>query len=129
MVTTMNDNQDAKLELRARETFDASVDALDAHTRSRLTQARHRALAELERGGGSGWRSWRAAVALGAGALLAVVLLWRPDGNAPSQANADLLLDEIELVAEGEDLDLAREELEFYAFVANEAPYMSNGSG
>jgi hypothetical protein len=143
LVTDMSDDERlAHLEARARVEFEASVDGLDAATRSRLNQARQRALAELREDVRSvrGLRSWRPALALGAAAVLAV-LLWRaPGSNAPADPTsaptaAELAFDEIVFATDSEDLDLAREDLEFYAFVADTAVRpghggeLGNGSG
>lgn len=133
LVTDMSDDDRYnRLQERARAEFDASVDGLDAATRSRLNQARQRALAELRDDARSarGLRLWRPALALGAAAVLAV-LLWRaPGSSAPADsAAADLAFDEVVFAADSEDLDLAREDLDFYAFVADAASLPGNGSG
>lgn len=137
-----DDDRLARLEARARAEFEASIDGLDAATRLRLNQARQRALAGLREDARPvhAWRSWRPAFALGAAAMLAV-LLWRaPGSNAPTdptsvQTAAELAFDEIVFATDGDDLDLAREDLEFYAFVADAAVWpgddgeVGNGSG
>jgi hypothetical protein len=125
----MNENEVSNFEERARQAFDASVDALDAHTRSQLTQARQRAIAELDRSRGAAGLLWRPATALAAVALVAVLVMRGPGSDQRAPAASDLSIDDIEVVAEGDDLDLAREDLEFYAFVANEVPNQTNGSG
>ncbi len=127
-----DDDRFDRLEARARAEFEASVDGLDAATRSRLNQARQRALAELREDAHSAHRLrlWRPALALGAAAVLAV-LIWRtPGSNGPADsAAAELAFDEIVFATDSEDLDLAREDLEFYAFVADTAQRDSNGNG
>lgn len=120
------------MERRAREVFDASVDGLDAHTRSRLNQARQAATAELERSRLSLWRAWAPAGALAAAALV-VVLLWRAPGTGPApaeqaQAVADPA-DAVEILAAGDDLDLVTEDLDFYEWVAVETTEPGNGNG
>jgi hypothetical protein len=129
----MSDNDRFEgLEARARAEFEASVDGLDAATRSRLNQARQRALAELREDAHSarGLRLWRPALALGAAAVLAV-LLWRAPGpSTPADsAAAELAFDEIVFATDSEDLDLAREDLDFYAFVADSAQRTDDGVG
>ena len=120
-------DEDAEFERRARAAFDASVGDLDAATRSRLNRARQRALAAATgRSGVSGsrwWATWAPAGAVAAAAL-AAVLLWRspvPDDAAAVVAStpaADTQQDPLELLAAGEDLDLAAEaDLDFYAWV------------
>lgn len=115
------------LERKARETFDASVEALDAETRSRLNRARQAAVAELDAAKTPAWRSW-APVGAVAAALVAAVL-WRVPGTGEApQANGGAPL-ELELVAEGDDLELMSEDLEFYGWVAAQAGESTNGVG
>jgi len=136
-----NDNElDTPFEGRAREVFDASVDGLDARTRSRLNQARQKATAELARSRRSPWLVWAPAGAMAAAALLAVVL-WRAPGGpvatvqqaqvtqpAPKAATDDAD-DAAEVLAAGDDLDLVSEDLEFYDFVAYSTDGHGNGVG
>jgi hypothetical protein len=121
-----------KLEQRAREVFDVSVDGLGAHERSRLNQARQTATAELERSRAPLWRTWAPAAAL-AGAVLVAVVLWRaPDVGAPAARQAQAVaqpVEPVELVAAGDDLDLVTEDLGFYEFVAQETGGPGNGNG
>jgi hypothetical protein len=108
------------VETRARELFDASVERMDAATRSRLTQARHVALAELAR---PRWlRSpWLPAGALAAAAVLAVAI-WtgpRPGEEAAPTLAAAPAADEFEMLTLDEDLDMLGEDVEFYAWAAS----------
>ena len=131
------DQQDGAFERRAREVFDASVDTLDARTRSRLNQARQQATAELARSRRSPWLAWAPAGALAAAALVAV-MLWRTPGTpespvqqaqvkpAPLQEGAG---DAAEMFAAGDDLDLVSEDLDFYDFVAYATDESDNGVG
>lgn len=64
-------------EQQAREALEASVGHLDARVRSRLTQARHAALAELQRRARRPTWLIAPAAAFAAAAILAVVL-WAP---------------------------------------------------
>jgi hypothetical protein len=127
-----DDDRFARLQARARAEFEASIDALDGTTRSRLNQARQRALAELREDAhpvrGLRLRLWRPALALGSAAMLAL-LLWRaPGSNAPVDSTAaELAFDEIVFATDSEDLDLAREDLAFYAFVADAAQPPGDG--
>jgi hypothetical protein len=113
-------------EARAKRAFDDSVAGIDAATRSRLTQARYRALKELDPArrspwwlalGAKSWASkWLPAGALAAAALAAVLLVWRgpltPDARleGPPLADLDILLGD-------EPLEMLDEDLEFYAWL------------
>ena len=124
----MNVNdRDKDLESVARSVFDESVERLDGATRSRLTQARHAALAELER---PRFRlaSWVPAGALAGAAVLAVVMWTQPGpGVAPEPALAAVPADDFEMLTMGEDLDLLDEDVGFYAWVATAD--MGSGQG
>ena len=111
-----------EVERRARELFDASVERLDAQTRSRLNQARQAATAELQRNRRSPWFRWAPpAGALAAAALVAVMLGHAPGpGGVAPQAQfpaAGNPAEAVELLSAGDDLDLAKEDLAFYDWV------------
>ena len=93
-----------------REELDKSVDTLDAHTLSRLNQARHKALEQPTR---TRWRSnWLLPVAATAAvAVLAFSLL-----TVNSTTDPDLLLEDLELLSSAEDMDFYGE-LEFYEWL------------
>jgi len=119
--------EQTEIERRARAAFAASVDALDAQTRSQLNRARQAAVAELERRERSPWRTWLPAGALAATAAVALVLWQRPadiTGPGDVEATAEIA----ELPASDEDLDLVSEDPEFYAWSAQEAT-LTNGTG
>ena len=106
---------------RARQVFDASVDALDDETRARLSRARFEAVAATERRARpSPWLRWAPAVAVASTAVVAV-LLWRaPEPSVPTTAataEADASLEAVEVLAAGEDLDLVENDLEFYEWL------------
>lgn len=106
---------------RAREVFDASVDALDDETRARLSRARFAAVAATERRARPApWLRWAPAVAIASTAVVAV-LLWRaPDPSTPTAeavAGVDASLEAVEVLAAGEDLDLVENDLEFYEWL------------
>jgi hypothetical protein len=109
---------DRGFETRARSAFDASVEALDGATRSRLTQARHRALAA--RKSQPAW-PWLAAPAGAVAAAVLAVALWtgRDVGPAPQAPAAQG--EWLDLLAAGEDLELLGEDPEFYAWAASVA--------
>jgi len=110
------DTNTRDFEARARELFDDSVERIDGVTRSRLSRARHAALAELER---PGFRpgTWLPAGAL-AVALTLAVTLWIGPGPAvrAPPALVPAPAEDFELLAAGEDLDMLSEEAEFYAW-------------
>jgi hypothetical protein len=124
---------DELFERRARELFDASVESLDARTRSRLNVARHSAIAELETRAGPAWASWARVLAIAGIAALAVVLWPGPGGEPGSQstvAGTPAALDTLELVVAGEDLDLVAGDLDFYAMLEElELELASGGVG
>lgn len=113
-------------ERRARQAFDASVEALDGRTRSRLTQARHAALAQA--GGRPGARWFGVAPLAGvSAALVAALLLWpRAPEIPPGNGTVD---DEFEIALAGDDLDLVSEDLAFYALVETQAAGPGGGVG
>ena len=119
----MNEERDRLDETarRAREVFDASVDALDDETRARLGRARFAAVAATERRARpSPWLRWVPAVAVASTAVVAV-LLWRAQypslPTAESVAEVDAQLEAVEVLAAGEDLDLVENDLEFYEWL------------
>jgi hypothetical protein len=119
-----------EFELKARDTFDASVESLDAEIRSRLNRARQAAVADSAPVRAPAWRSW-APVGAVAVALIAAVL-WRVPGtgNSPQvQINGEAPMEIVELAAEGEDFELMTEDPEFYSWVAEQAGNGSNGVG
>jgi hypothetical protein len=122
--------QMTEFELKARDTFDASVESLDAEIRSRLNRARQAAVADSAPARTPAWRSWAPAGAVAA-ALVAAVL-WRVPGtgNSPQvQLNGEAPIEIVELAAEGEDFELMTEDPEFYSWVADQSGNGSNGVG
>jgi hypothetical protein len=121
----MNDRGPDELERRAREWFDASVAGIDAVDSSRLQRARQRALeiAARSRPSTHGAR-WVPAGAIAAGLLAAALLLRAPTGDGPplpepSATGTAETIEALDLLAAGEDLDLATEaDLDFYEWVA-----------
>jgi hypothetical protein len=119
-------------ERQARELFDASVEGLDAETRSRLNRARQAAVAEVERAQHSPWRTWLPAAAAASVALLAVVL-WRmpADGVDPSArlTGTAPAAEVVELLATSDGLAVSSEDPEFYAWLAAQDLPAANGAG
>ena len=114
------DDHDDRLEQtrrRAREVFDASVESLDAGTRARLSRARFEAVEAANRGRSAGWRTWFSAAAVAATVIVAVAI-WRMPESAESPvavaAPGDTALDAVEMIVDGEALDLVENDLAFY---------------
>lgn len=110
------------LERRSRTLLEASAANLDGRIRSRLTQARHAALAERRRSRARrAWSSWAPAGAVAA-ALLAVLLYVRHGpGLAPAAAPvAGTAADDLELLADADAMPLAEDagDYEFYEWAA-----------
>jgi hypothetical protein len=112
-------------ERRTKRAFDQSVAALDAATRSRLTQARHRALDGLPQRH-MGWRSGLLpSGALAATALVAwLVVLQRPP---PQEAVRAAPLADLEILLGEEDLEMLDEELEFYGWLEEQPEFSRAG--
>jgi len=126
------DERPTETERRARELFDASVEGLDAGTRSRLHRARQSALLAAGRPRRFHWRAWGPAAALASVALMAV-LLWRPPGQGVTPAAGDPVgepVDEaLELFADGDDVDLVEDDLEFYRWLDEAGLPVAGGAG
>ena len=119
-------------ERSAKQAFDASVRGVDAATRTRLVQARERALHGAA-GARSrlGW-SWSLAPsgALAAAAVVAVLLLAhhpRSTEVGPQQFSGDL-----EILLGQEDLAMLDDDIDFYSWLEDQpdfAPPAGNGDG
>lgn len=102
-----------QFELDARRTFQASVDRLDGATRSRLNQARQRAVAHAGRPTFRFPRLWLPAGAFATAAAVAVaVFLVLP--VAPHHDLDSTAVEEVDLLSANEGLGLYAEEPEFY---------------
>ena len=116
------------LEQRSRELFEDSVGRLDAHTRSRLNQARQQALTELNKGATR--RYWLTAPlgGLAAAVLIAIVMMTGRESTAPSQESAALPLDDFDIVADADSLELLQD-MEFYSWLAEANGPDANSAG
>jgi negative regulator of sigma E activity len=105
-------------EKRTRELLEESAGRLDGRTRSRLTQARHAALAQLEQPARHWWRSYVPAGAAAAVAVLAVVMWSGPQQKQPVASPVE----DLELLADGDAPDFVDDgdDLEFYEWAAGE---------
>ena len=111
-----------EFERRAKTLFDEGVDGLDARTRSRLTQARHAAVAELAQQRDPWMRRWwLPATGLATAALLAVIVVFNlnPAANERPLAAASLAVEDIDILSGAENIELL-EDMEFYAWLESE---------
>jgi hypothetical protein len=100
---------------KARAAFEDSVERLDASTRSKLTQARNRALDEASKGAVRRRWLWAPAGGIALAAIVAVVML-NADGSRSAADSAALALEDIDIVADSENLDML-EDVEFYMWL------------
>jgi len=109
---------------RAGELFRASVDELDAGTRSRLNRGRQTALSALADAGSARarWSPWVPAAGVAAVALMAVVM-WngadRFDGNAGSPPAPFADVTDMEILLDQDEFEML-EDLEFYVWLGSE---------
>jgi hypothetical protein len=117
---TRPDDGSERLSRHARGLFEDSVAGLDAGTRARLAQARHRAL-DAASSRRAAWRGFAPAGAVAAAVL--GIALWLGDGRAPlaPQSRDAALPDALEFVAQAEDAELLGDDLEFYAWAVASA--------
>jgi hypothetical protein len=108
-------------EKRTQEVLEESAARLDGRTRSRLTQARHAALAQLEKPARSRWRSYVPAGAATAAAVLAVVVYTgRPETGLPI-ATTSVVIDDTEMLADADSEFVSEgDDVEFYEWAAGE---------
>ena len=103
---------DDRFALQAKRRFDESVDRIDGATQSKLTSARHAALAEIRPERAALFR-WAPATGVVAAAVVAAVLwmggLPEQDPSAPEVADIEILLTE-------DSLEML-EDLEFYSWI------------
>ena len=110
-----------RTEKRARDVFDTSVEQLDGPTRASLGHARRKAVAAVDRPRPAPWRTWIPVAAVASTVMVAVLLMRAPEpATSPPAAVAqsgDAVVDPVELVADGDDLDLLQNDLEFYEWL------------
>jgi hypothetical protein len=122
----MSDGKDfSEFERRAKRVFDDSVAALDGATRSRLTQARHRALDEQADGRDRRWLS--TLVPAGAAAAMALVAWLVVVQPPPPEVVQDASLGDLEILLGEEDLEMLDEELEFYGWLEEQPEFANAG--
>ena len=110
-------------ENRSREVLEESVARLDGRTRSRLTQARHAALAQLERPVRQWWRSYVPAGAAAAAAVFAVMLYVQPGVvDVVRGVKNGAVVEDMDILADSEAPDFTEDtdDVEFYEWAAGE---------
>ena len=120
-----DDPANREFEARTKQVFDESVGRIDARTRSRLTQARHAAVAQLEAHTGAQaryWtrRYWMPAAGLATAALLAVVVMMPRTMTREPAVVATLADDDMPLLLESDNVAML-EDMEFYAWLDDAA--------
>jgi hypothetical protein len=121
----MNSDNGSDFERRAKRAFDDSVAALDAATRSKLTQARYRALEERASARDRGLKSsWLPAGTVAATALVAWLVLWQ---QPPAPDVQQTQLGDLEILLGEEDLEMLDEELEFYGWLEEQPEFANAG--
>lgn len=116
-------SEQTPFEKRSQEVLEESTARLDGRTLSRLTQARHAALDQLQQPVRQWWRPFVSAGAAAAVAVLAVVL-WtgNPVKDAGLPVVAASTAEDIDLLADGDAPDFVSDsdDLEFYEWAAGE---------
>ena len=117
-----DDKEIADFERRTKRVFDDSVAAVDAATRSRLTQARYRALEERASPRDRGWRSALVpAGTVAATALVAWLVVWQSPPTSVAVQGTPLA--DLEILLGEEDLEMLDEELEFYGWLEEQPEF------
>lgn len=126
----MRERSPADLEKRARQLFDESVENVDMRVRSRLTQARHAALAAAARPRARfmGVPIWPSAAGVCAAALLGVAI-WVGVPSSEHRLTASesqSSFEDMDIVASteegsGDALEMLQDDVEFYDWVADKS--------
>ena len=116
-MSELDSKREREIEQRARELFAESVAGLDGQTRSLLSRARAAAVAAAGERRRIPWLTPSRLVPAGgvAAALVAAAFFWQIP-EAPVATTAPVVLNDLDLLLEGENLDFF-EELEFYAWL------------
>lgn len=109
-----NEPGESELERKARALFENSVERLDAGTRSKLTQARNRALHEVKKGALHRRWIWAPAGGVALAAIVAVVL--SSGGLRSPPETGALALEDIDIVADSENFEMLQD-VEFYMWL------------
>jgi ferric-dicitrate binding protein FerR (iron transport regulator) len=124
-----------EFEQRTRALLEDGVTRLDARIRSRLNRARHAAIEEASRNRSSMWKRFSlmpAASAVAAAALVAFVL-WphphqRPGESLLAETGGHSTVEDLDLLADGDALDLVSEETDGGAFLEWAAEQQTDSS-
>jgi len=109
------ENNDERLAASAKQTFDESVESLDAATLSRLNRGRHRALEEMQRAKSrQQWVRWAPATGIAAAALITVMVMRGPDEVVLPVT--PVTASDFEILLDDEPLEML-EDLEFYSWI------------
>jgi hypothetical protein len=116
-------HEPAEFEKRSREVLDESSGRLDGRTLSRLTQARHAALEQVQRPMRAPW--WRWSVPAGAAAAVLAVVIWTGHPavvEGPGTVASLKSVDDFELLTDADAPDFVddSEDAEFYEWAAGE---------
>ncbi len=116
------DPQDPRIARRAAEQLTREADALDDATRARLRAVRLRALDALDERRRSAARfGVPAAAAVAAAAIVTTLSIPRWSAEPPPDPIASLGLEDLDILAASEDLELY-EQLEFYRWLETSEP-------
>jgi hypothetical protein len=125
----MSEQDNDSLEKRSRTLFQDSVEGLDFAVRSRLTQARNKALdAAATRRPWFGWKMWTPAAGVTAAAILGVAL-WMGSPlhhQAATLAEAQSNFEDLDLLAASDEgsadaLEMLQDDIDFYDFADKSA--------
>lgn len=121
-MSSHDEKSPAELERRAREVFDQNVEQIPRDIRTKLAQARARALDEMDAPRRRHWKAWGSATtAVAAGAAAVAIVMSRPQRDADQLQNA-ASLEDLELLATTEEFEMM-DELEFYAWVEDQSEW------
>lgn len=120
----MDDKTQQAFEARTRALFERSVENLDMPMRSRLTQARHAALAATAPRARFTRRAWWMPAAGMAAAAVLGVSLWMGSPTTHrgvSSADAQNTFEDLDIVASADDgnsdaIDMLQDDIDFYDF-------------
>jgi hypothetical protein len=117
----MDERSQESLEERSRALFENSVENVDMRVRSRLTQARHAALAAATRPARLRVSWWTPAAGLTAAAVLGVALwMGSPSAQHPVSLADAQSIEDLELLASSEEsgdaIDMLQDDIDFYDF-------------